>query len=184
MNRSPVLTALPDLPLLGLVSAATGADLDCWVDPLGSVARVSLPSGAALRVAAGPSGALALRVHQPATPADGARLDAATRRRDELDVLCRVADLLHLAARLSPGDVVAACGCPLALELGDGAEDLVSATIELARSRDLDADGGEVSPLETFVDLALAARELRQLALGDVARAIADRVECISEVLS
>ena len=168
MIRSALLSTLPTLPLLALVSAATSVDLVAEADPLGRWASVHTADRSAwLRVTAG-AGGLEFRLDASAL---GGGLEEARRHLDALGAASRLADLLHLAGALPIGAVRGALD-PRLVEL-DG-EALVDRLLGLARERDL-VEGDCAA--EALVDLGLAARELRMMAEDRLAAGVAARVE-------
>ena len=168
MIRSALLSTLPTLPLLALVSAATSVDLVAEADPLGRWASVHTADRSAwLRVTAG-AGGLEFRLVAPAL---GGGLEEARRHLDALGAASRLADLLHLAGALPVGAVRGALD-PRLVEL-DG-EALVDRLLGLAREHDL-VEGDCAA--EALVDLGLAARELRMMAEDRLAAGVAARVE-------
>ena len=168
MIRSALLSTLPTLPLLALVSAATSVDLVAEADPLGRWASVHTADRSAwLRVTAG-AGGLEFRLVAPAL---GGGLEEARRHLDALGAASRLADLLHLAGALPIGAVRGALD-PRLVEL-DG-EALVDRLLGLAREHDL-VEGDCAA--EALVDLGLAARELRMMAEDRLAAGVAARVE-------
>ena len=168
MIRSALLSTLPTLPLLALVSAATSVDLVAEADPLGRWASVHTADRSAwLRVTAG-AGGLEFRLVAPALSGG---LEEARRHLDALGAASRLADLLHLAGALPIGAVRGALD-PRLVEL-DG-EALVDRLLGLAREHDL-VEGDCAA--EALVDLGLAARELRMMAEDRLAAGVAARVE-------
>ena len=169
MIRSALLSTLPTLPLLALVSAATSVDLVAEADPLGRWASVHTADRSAwLRVTAG-AGGLEFRLVAPALSGG---LEEARRHLDALGAASRLADLLHLAGALPIGAVRGALD-PRLVEL-DG-EALVDRLLGLAREHDLVE--GDCAAAEALVDLGLAARELRMMAEDRLAAGVAARVE-------
>ena len=168
MIRSALLSTLPTLPLLALVSAATSVDLVAEADPLGRWASVHTADRSAwLRVTAG-AGGLEFRLVASAL---GGGLEEARRHLDALGAASRLADLLHLAGALPVGAVRGALD-PRLVEL-DG-EALVDRLLGLAREHNL-VEGDCAA--EALVDLGLAARELRMMAEDRLAAGVAARVE-------
>lgn len=169
---------LPDAPFARLVTAATGVSMIVTADPLGRRALYRLASGATLEVGAvpGPVGT-APRVSVYADAVD--RLDDLYARRLELDVLCRVADLVILACRgqLNLGDIDEVAKTRLAFDItARDEDDMIGEVLTLALAHDLEV-GDTGSPAECLVDLALAMRELRVMALDREAAHVVDMID-------
>jgi len=166
---------LPDTPFARLISAATGVEFVVTADPLGRWATVTIPDNdhrgdehkLQIGAAPGPIGTPP-RLRPYASGVYG-ELEDLQRRRVELEALCRFADLVILACRgaLSRDDIDAVAATDLAMKIdttSDEADDMVGDVLALALAHDLEI-GDTGSPAECFVDLALAIRELRVMAL-------------------
>ena len=163
MRHRHSIRSLPDTHLARLLTAAYGRPVSCHAEPNGSHAVLALPSGACLFVR-GDGDRLDIRVVGDGERNAALTLDGLAALRLDLEVLARAGELveLYVFGDLRPDHFD---GALTSAEIGSDEEEVADWAMIEARSLDLDMGDGEVpAPGSCLVELALALRELLELA--------------------